>query len=251
MAFGSFQKFHTWLSSQLGMTLIWAEQNAPRPAKPYATLKVLSYVPQEHAAYGVLDENFQQQVYSHDSATFSIQIFGESNDLPYYALEQARLLKQKFQKLAAIFELQEFGWSFLRFLSGPNNVTTQIGSRFEPRANLDVELRTCDSFVDDLGYVESIILSGRLDKEEGAATDTSQLKKISVETEIKTTTASDTSTKKIVDIFISKNIPAATIEDLPFDGPYQNQLLELDDGDTLVTNTNDDLVVELFTYEDI
>lgn len=252
-SFGSFQYLQAFIQNMTGLVTIWANQNSPRPAKPYATLNILSYTPQEHVSYLPLDANNEQEVISHDAATISIQIFSRTDAAPFDAMTRAKSLQRNLSKLSSMNTLMEGGWAFVRFLSGLRDLSAVMSSQFEYRAGIDIEFRTADSFIDDLSYVDQINLKGFFTKDDDTPTNTADKSYIDVDANIDLPASpTDTSDKKQIDIAATYTLVPPTPTIIPWPGPYVYTIesIELSDGDILISNDGDEIAASVITLEE-
>lgn len=135
----------------IDVTVIFANQNAPRPDKPYATILIVSNV-----ALGGRDE---QRSTDSDGImtltglrrmTLSINIFGEGA-LDY--MEQARnsLNKQTV--------LDDFFWADDIAIINKGeiqNLTLLLETIYEPRAQMNLTIGYAQEYYDDVGFIESV-----------------------------------------------------------------------------------------------
>lgn len=146
---------YTWAANNSsGMTVVWSDQAAPRPARPYATLKIRGH----YAAQGTdeLRPNSTTgiiQVLGHRKLVVSVQVFGDS-------------IEQKAHDL--IFSLSKP--SVLTLLRASNisvsnvgdvlNVTRYQETKFEEVFNCDFDIYVVAIVDDNSGYFDSTEISG-------------------------------------------------------------------------------------------
>ncbi len=139
-----------------GCACIFADQNAPRPVKPYITLRTLSSVGPENEHYFAVDNDGNQPVQSHRDFTIEVQAFGDGWNTLLGNLRQ-KLRWQTTGDTAyragiAIFD---------------RGAITDIGALldaafWEPRGMFEIGVRALQASVDQVGIIETVNVTGTL-----------------------------------------------------------------------------------------
>lgn len=155
-------KLWNLLQPILAEPVIWADQSAPRPALPYATLR-LSTIPRVGTPYYAdPDENGIQTVCAMRESVLQVQRFGVDS---VGALEtftdkvflQSNLDKFSVQKIALFNASQVTDVALLL-----NDLAT------EPRASVELSLRWASDMTDNVGLIESVQIAGSVGPENTA-----------------------------------------------------------------------------------
>lgn len=147
-----------WVAQNVGRLTVFADQNAPRPQGPYASLKLKLLPPVNGYA-----------VTCWGSAEEPMTLVG---DLPVIAsvnlyrgdvMEAALLLRSSLQKVTVRDALAlEGGLVYVRD-HGVQELTLPVDDQvYEPRANLDIEFRTGHEITDEPGIIASVGIEGML-----------------------------------------------------------------------------------------
>lgn len=130
-------------------TVIWADQNAPRPASPYTTIKIASLRQVNHDHYGEPNNSGIQTVKGDREFTLSIQSYGR---------EGVTFLNDVAGKLKLTTNQDKFmAKKITCFNIGQvADVSAVIGSVIEKRASLDIFCRIKSSLTDNVGLIETV-----------------------------------------------------------------------------------------------
>jgi len=144
---------HAIIASVSGKTVIWLDQNGPRPAKPYIGLRLNSLV-----SVGV------DAVLPPDSVTGYANIVGNREFTlytTYYGVNGMGVLEtvsSSFCKLAVQQLMQSAGLVFVDSF-GVMNITELLDMQYEQRSSLDILLRTSSVEIDqNIGVIETVNL---------------------------------------------------------------------------------------------
>lgn len=162
-SFGSTDRLQEFVRAAIGMPVIWSHQNAPRPPRPYATIRILSDVMQGFSNRSPLDQDNLSTITTHDQVTTSIQVFSRIDVDPREALTRAQMVQRALSRPSQLLQLIEGGWAFVRILLGPQDISELVDSTWQPRASLDIQWRVARSVIDDLGFVDEIKISGSVE----------------------------------------------------------------------------------------
>lgn len=148
-----FEKLRAWVlenAPAVGDKVILANQNAPRPALPYITVHITTTAQGEHSSEGAPDDNGVAQMENELACMVSLQAIGSDANTIMGGL------RQSLEKPTVHQSLRAAGLPFIRVLSGVNDLTEQVGTRYEERAGIDAEFRTVAVVTDTVGVIESV-----------------------------------------------------------------------------------------------
>lgn len=143
------------------VTVIFANQNAPRPAKPYGTILIMSVIrvgqndeQRETDNYGEMALVGQRQM------TVSLNIYGEG------AIDYMETLQQSLSKFSVLQNY--FGSAPISILnkSTIQNLTYLLETDFESRAQMDITIGYAVDYTDDVGLIEHVEVVGTVNDEE-------------------------------------------------------------------------------------
>lgn len=131
------------------ITVIWQDENAPRPTLPYVAIKVMSWRFKNYDHYGDPDANGIQTVDGDREFTFNIQYLGTSPvDNLQTVVDKLRLQTTIDRFMAAkyvVFNTEQVV-----------DVSALLDkNQFEPRATLDLFLRKKSYQTDDVGLIDT------------------------------------------------------------------------------------------------
>lgn len=144
---------HGIITELLGCTVIWANQNGPKPKKPFATLRLYAF-----RGVGMNDESptdtpGEIEVRNTVEATLEVQYFGTNAEQKLIELNQAlskpTVLDKSFSAGVAFFDAQN-----VQDLTGLLDA-----ANFEERAAIDLSVRYVNSMTDNPGYVSQVNLN--------------------------------------------------------------------------------------------
>lgn len=137
-------------------TIIFADQNSPRPIEPYAVIRLSNVVKIGQDEFRDLQDDGIVTIGGQRRMTVSVSYFG-TNPLQEISKAYNSLDKQSIQYLfqnaeVAIVEKMEI-----------QNLTSMLETRFEPRAFFDFWISFADNIEDDLGIIEQVELTETID----------------------------------------------------------------------------------------
>jgi len=152
------------VSALAGETVIWADQNSPRPALPYWTMR-LNVIPTLGSAgysQGATVDG-DQTIYRTNEATLALQRFGTDSEIKCHAL------KSDLDRMTVIA-----AWRAKKiacFNTGPvNNITLKLdNSTMEPRAAVDLFIRFGTRVLDRVGIIDTVRIEGEYPEAESAS----------------------------------------------------------------------------------
>lgn len=131
--------------------LIWADGNAPRPALPYATMKVMGMRRVKGDWYSEsIGLDSLQKVKGDREFTLSIQRFGA---------DSVEALDTLANKLRLTTVIDKFNNAKLPIVDAEDVVDVAAlldKAQIEPRASLDVFMRMKSSLTDQVGYIDTV-----------------------------------------------------------------------------------------------
>lgn len=155
------------ISDITGKKVIWEHQDAPRPHKPYITLRLFSLRSQGHAEILDTETPGEIEVRSQKEDTLSIQWIGPG------AMDGLSQLEQSFYKETIADRCAYSGIVIFDVETIMNITGLMDGVKWEERANMDAHVRFSQSVTDDPGYIETVII-----------TDTTEINGVVTEEEI-------------------------------------------------------------------
>lgn len=151
------------LTEAAAVTVIYADQAAPRPNYPYAVLRLESIVKVGWDELRSLDNNNVATYGGQRRGTVSVDYFGadpvQELSKATNALERQTILDLFADNGIAIQEKNEV-----------LNLTRVLETEFEQRASFDFFIGFADNYEDDLGIIESVEVEGEMN--EGSETVT-------------------------------------------------------------------------------
>lgn len=134
--------------------LVFADQNAPAPAKPYVYMRLNSINQIFDDETGPIDEDGETNMRGFREFTLEIQSIGSG------AIGFIHEIETSFQKYTTRNILWQNNIAYIRQLN-ITNLSEVYESRFQERASADFQFRTGIDYVDDIGIIETVILNGK------------------------------------------------------------------------------------------
>ena len=143
---------YTLLKASVGSeTLVFADQNAPRPALPYWTIRVQVQraVGDDYYSQGVTDDG-DQQIDGVREITVQVQRFGPDSDVKCADLRdnlsRTTILEEWQRQKIALYDLGDV-------LNVPYKLDN---SQLEPRSSVDLFVRFGTELLDRVGVIETV-----------------------------------------------------------------------------------------------
>lgn len=139
-------------------TLIFADQNSPRPALPYWTMRltVQRAIGDDTYSQGVTNDG-DQTIWGTREATVMVQRFGDDSDT------KCADLRDEFSK-TSIMERWQLAKIALYDVGDVKNIPFPLDkSQLEPRASLDLFVRFGTELIDRVGIIEQVDMTGTFD----------------------------------------------------------------------------------------
>lgn len=157
--------FYTLFTTVTGVQVIWAEQNAPRPANPYISLKLLNSNAIGYDYITEPDDDGMAVIYGNREFTLEINYFGNDG---LGAMEQIRTA---FFNPVIREELNQIGLVFVERLTFLD--TTQLlDTRYERRYTMELRFRYSNQGVGepdkiDIGLIETAEITKKIKDQAG------------------------------------------------------------------------------------
>lgn len=153
-------KLYTLIKASIGTeTLVFSDQNAPRPSLPYWTMRVQSFrrLGSENYSQGVTNDG-DQTITGTREATIAIQRYGDNSDIACQGLVDT------LQKTTVQEAWQQQDISCYETGDVLNISTTLDKSVIEPRAAVDLFVRFGASIIDNVGAIDTVVNTGQTDQ---------------------------------------------------------------------------------------
>ena len=140
---------YNWaLANSPGCSVIFLNENAPRPSQPYVTLLLssLNQIGEDYTPEA--DLNGLVDMVGDREFTLQIQTYGGD------CVTRLENLRNSLQMQTVLDTLRANGIVFVNHF-GINNTTELLDSRFEKRAAMDVLFRMGQDYPDNLGLIET------------------------------------------------------------------------------------------------
>lgn len=138
------------LNVDAAVTVVEANQNAPRPERPYVTIYITSTNQKEHANISAPNSSGIASIENENAVMVSLQCFGDDSKSIMDGL------RNSLNKVSVQQALRSNCLPYIRVLNGVVDLTETVGSQLEARAGIDLEFRAVSSVADDLGVIESV-----------------------------------------------------------------------------------------------
>lgn len=140
-----------WLASvkPANVTVVEANQNAPRPALPFITVYQTGTALAEHSEISAPDADGDAVIRNDAEIMISLQCFGENSKA---IMDGVRISLERETIRRA---LRAAGLPYIRTLNGVTDNTETVGTRYEERAGMDLEFRAALTVSDSIGVIET------------------------------------------------------------------------------------------------
>ncbi len=143
-----------WLTRASGVTVIRRDQGGTLPPRPFVTAKAIAESREGQSYVGKLDAQGIVKIQQGSLVTIAIQVFGPG------AMAIAGDIRNSVEKITIQEFLRGKGACYVRVMSGPTDIAAVVGTSFEERASIDIQLRANVVILDDVGFIERIELTG-------------------------------------------------------------------------------------------
>ena len=172
---------YTWLNGSTGLTVIWADQDAPQPAYPYATLKIISgptrvsqvdEVRQSYDAGQPSEQEVGLETGGPREMTVSVQVFARqsattptSHPRDMLSRAQAALGMASYQAA-----LRTAGVAVIEAMA-VQDVSLNVDDSWSARAVMNVRFRLSSSVAERVGYIATVDVDPAYTRPDGSAVD--------------------------------------------------------------------------------
>lgn len=136
--------------------VIWADQNSPRPALPYWTMRINTIPTLGSAVYGQgVNALGDQSITRVNQATVALQRYGVDSEIKCHALK-SDLDKMTVREAWGLRQLACYDTGAV------NNISTKLdNATIEPRAAMDLFVRFGSRVVDRVGIIDTVQIEGQ------------------------------------------------------------------------------------------
>lgn len=148
---------YSWVNSCACRSVIWANQDAPAPARTYITLLISRIAAVGRDYVSPPDSAGTSRVQGNREFTLSLQAFGDS------AIQDLMDLRDSLETVSVQQALADSGLAIVEHQQ-IQDVTFALGSTLEPRAVFDVRFRAGSEIVDDgTGFIQIVEYDGEVE----------------------------------------------------------------------------------------
>lgn len=130
------------------------------PPRPFITARVIAEAREGQPSVGPMSDDGDVLVQQGALLTVSVQTWGDD------AFAMASTIRSSVERPSQQDHFNGDGLAYVRVLSGPTDAPAIVGTGWEDRAVLDVQFRTRIAFVDQLGIIERVELTGDFGNED-------------------------------------------------------------------------------------
>lgn len=164
----------TVLADLSGVTVVWANQDAPRPARPYLTIAIISVVAHGSDENTNVDDNGKQTTIGVREASVTISCFeAEDEPDPRRAAGRLSVLRDTLRTPGARDALFAGGLSVLGDQT-VLNVPTVRGTKWQPQATLEMNIAFGTNVKTDMAWIETVMGEAGIDAYGRTHTETYQ-----------------------------------------------------------------------------
>jgi len=146
--------FFQWIANQSQVTVIWGNQNAPAPKRPYIAISVIGLNAIGHDEQGKIDSEYKQETIGQREANVRLTYYADKTD-PRNAITALVDLQCLLRTQSARMQLYDDGISVLRDPS-ITNVPQLLQSEYQPQAVLDIALAFSTSVKIEVDTIETV-----------------------------------------------------------------------------------------------
>lgn len=147
------------LSQLLDIPVIRSQQDGPRPTLPYASYQINSRVTVGSDHYGRVDGLGLMPIKGTREGTILVNIFGEN------AREYADNLVNTMRRVTSHYLMRRLNLIISQTSTVRDLTALRDSARFESMANVDLTYRYTARYSDDVGVIETVSASGKLDND--------------------------------------------------------------------------------------
>lgn len=139
-----------WVNSlSLGVSIVWLDQNFPRPAVPYVGLRVAELRNIHHDFIGNPDDTGDASVNGDREIVLHVETFGDT------AFDLANTIRRSLEKYSVNFSLQCDGLSF-KDSDNLIDLSELLDNKIEKRYRLNLVFHARETQTDDVGIIETV-----------------------------------------------------------------------------------------------
>lgn len=151
------ENIYAWAAANVGITVIYADQNAPRPDENYITLRLSTIVSIGHRNYQSPDSITENRVVKYeDELTASFQSYGVDT------VNTLQLLKESLQKESVMYDLLNMNIA-VRREENIRNVSSLVDNIIEEHWSYEVTFGIANTFSENVGVIEDTEIAGVYD----------------------------------------------------------------------------------------
>lgn len=162
-------KLRTIIAGMVGETVIFANQDATQPGKPFWTFFRQTQATLGLTDYGDVDDNGIQDIRQTNQTTVNIQRFSDKRGSSLEAMEQFKfdLKKPSVRDLFTAQKINVYDTGDVQDVTGLLD-----GNKYEDRASLDIFLAYRSTDTDDVGLIETVEIDADYENDEDATIET-------------------------------------------------------------------------------
>jgi len=155
------QAFSDWVKSETGYTTIWESANAPRPQKPYCSLNISSITQFGQIYNATTDIDGEVAIISELDLTLAVNVFSDKSSQDIDSLMTLQELYASLKKQDNLDYFYSNGIGFIQQLA-MTNISSLLGTDFEQRAQMELDFRIGTQIIDNVGWIETVIMKGKV-----------------------------------------------------------------------------------------
>ncbi|MBE0470600.1 MAG: hypothetical protein IBX55_13965 [Methyloprofundus sp.] len=136
--------------------VLWLNFNQPAPPRPYATIQIINSTT-NNAAHTPPDREGMALMHADTLITLRIQVYDDST--PFAAFDAVNLAGQRAKLITEQQLLRADGLALVDVLA-VNDAPALVGTEWESRGIIDLQLRTLTTLVDEAGLIERVEIEG-------------------------------------------------------------------------------------------
>lgn len=138
--------------------ILWLNFNQSTPPRPYATIQIINSTT-NNPAHTPVDSEGMAIMHADTLLTLQIQVYADST--PFEAFDTANLAGQRAKLITEQQQLRADGLALVDVLA-VNDAPALIGTSWESRGIIDLQLRTLTTLVDEVGLIERVEIDGEV-----------------------------------------------------------------------------------------
>ena len=148
-----------WMIAQMGdSSVVWADGNGPIPDRSFATMKITNARREGSPTFFPIDDEGRQPILQGVLMTLSVSVYSGGT-----SLDLADALAGSLNRTTIRDILRGHGVAFVDVVMPPTDTSVTVGTTFESRATFDLRFRANIGDLDPVGWIETVILTGRIE----------------------------------------------------------------------------------------